>query len=125
MKIDWLVLVRDMLIVLTLGSLGTVAVTFALGGLTPYVQLGVAFLMIAIGFAISGWLKGAGRFKHLSLVAVGVWLVALLDTWLRAPERYPPIGAGLVIIVLAMLVGGAASLAFRRSPAAATPPSAD
>ena len=125
MKIDWLVLLRDILLVLTLGSLGTVAITIALGGLDPYVQLGVAFAMLAIGFAISGWLKGAGRFKHLSLVALGVWLVALLDTWLRAPERYPPIAAVFVAILLAMLVGGAASLAFRRSPAAATPPSTE
>lgn len=121
MKIDWYTLLRDIVIVVLLGTMGTLAIGAVLGGLTHFGQLGVAVSMLTVGFTISGCLKGAGRFLHLALVAFGVWLVVLVDGWVRAPERLPSIVVGLLIVLAAMLVGGVLSLAIRRSPPAPTP----
>lgn len=123
MKIDWFVLVRDILIVTVLGGLGTLAISLFLVGSPAWTQLVAAFVMLTAGFAISGSLKGAGRFKHLPLVALGVWCVNLLDTWRQGAENLLDAALqGAILIPVAMLIGGALSLAIRRSPPVPAPP---
>ena len=114
MKIDWLVVLRDVLMVVVLGTLGTLAVSVFLIGSAQWTQYLAVFALLTAGFAISGSLKGDGRFKHLPLVALGVWCVNMLDSALRAPERLPATAYALVIVLAAMLVGGVLSLAIKR-----------
>lgn len=119
MKIDWFTLVRDILIVVVLGALGTLAVSVLVGGMSPLIQIAVVFVMLTAGFTLCGCLKGAGRFRHLSLVAVGAVAVTLLDGLLREPARATStLIVSSVVVSVAMLVGGALSLAIRsREPA--------
>ncbi len=123
MKIDWLVVLRDTLMVVVLASLGTLGISVFLLGSPMWTGYLAAMIMLIGGFTISGSLKGAGRFTHLSIVAVGVWVVALLNGWLREPERIPAtVVVGLPIIFLAMLAGGLISLVIRKSTAPSAPP---
>lgn len=130
MKIDWLAVLRDTLIVTVLGTFGTLGVSLATGGLTARSQLITAFVMLSAGFALSGCLAGAGRFKHLPGVAVGVWVLRLIDGLIRESDRMAGITVGIVFVLVAMLVGGAVSLAIvkpgaKTAPAAADPPAQD
>lgn len=123
MKIDWIMVLRDVLIVAVLGTLGTLGVTLLLGSTTGRTQFAVALGMLTIGFALSGSLKGRGRFKHLAVVGLGVWLVVLLDAVVRASERLPGIlVVGTLSVALAMAIGGALSLVIRREAPTESPP---
>ena len=99
LKIDWLAALRDVVIVALLGALGTRAITSLVGGTTALTQLLVAFVLLTVGFTISGCLKGPGRFKHLAVVGGGVWLLRIVDALVREPERLP---AFLVIGTVSM-----------------------
>ena len=118
MKIDWLAVLRDILMVAVLATLGTLGFSVLLLGRPQWTQYLVVFALLTIGFTISGSLKGAGRFKHLAIVALGVWCVNLLDSAVRAPERLPATASAIVIVFVAMLAGGAISLVVKRPGAA-------
>ena len=118
MKIDWLAVLRDILMVAVLATLGTLGFSVLLLGRPQWTQYLVVFALLTIGFTISGSLKGAGRFKHLAIVALGVWCVNLLDSAVRAPERLPATASAIVMVFVAMLAGGAISLAVKRPGAA-------
>jgi hypothetical protein len=125
LKINWFSVSRDILIVAVLGTFGTLAVTMVAGGLTDRSQLITAFVMLSAGFAISGSLAGADRFKQLPLVAVGAWAVRLVDGLIRQSEQIASITVGILFMLVAMLVGGAISLAIVRPGAASEPPAQD
>jgi hypothetical protein len=118
LKIDWLTVLRDILMVVVLGALGTLGISVFLIGSAQWTQYLAVFALLTIGFAISGALKGAGRFKHLPIVALGVWCVNMLDSAVRAPERLPVTAAFIAVVFVAMLAGGALSLAVKRPGAA-------
>jgi len=64
-----------------------------------------------IGFTISGCLVRVERFKHLTIVAVGVWLAGLVNVVFMGF----PIGqwvAGIFLAFLMMGIGGAVSFLF-------------
>ena len=123
MKIDWLVVLRDVLLVASLGALGTILILALLGGAGPGIQFLLAFVMLSVGFTISGCLRGTGRMRHLSIVALGVLLVVLLDGVLRQPERVPGIlVVGTLTTLVAMLTGAGLSLVFRRSSSESASP---
>ena len=142
MKFNWLTVLRDVLMVLVIGTFGTLLVDFLVGG-TPGLPVGAprlgdpgglqgeavlpgqVFLMIfmlTVGFCISGCLARQGRFKHLAVVALGVWLLRLAEGVIRRPDYIPSMVLGLGIVLVAMLVGGLLSLAIVRPGDAAAPP---
>ena len=125
MKINWFTILRDALIVSVLGSFGTLAVSFAMGGLSVRSQLVTAFVMLSAGFAISGVLAGGSRFKQLPLVALGVWVLRLVEGLVRQSEHMAGITVGIVFVLVAMLLGGAVSLAIAKPGAAPSPPAPD
>jgi hypothetical protein len=117
-KIDWLTVLRDILMVVVLGALGTLGISMFLIGSAQWTQYLTVFVLLTIGFAISGALKGAGRFKHLPIVALGVWCVNMLDSAVREPERLPATASAIAIVFVAMLTGGLVSFAIKRPGAA-------
>ncbi len=125
MKVDWLTVGRDVLLILVLVFLLVTGLVRVMDGLDLNVAFGVVFLALTIGFGISGCLSPKARFSHLPVVAVGVWLVGTL---LNATTRGFPIeivwqmGLQSVLPVLgSMLLGGALSLAVVKTPAAGVP----
>ena len=128
MKIDWFIVARDVLMILVLlfvvmaGTMSTVPITFSTAAT-------LVFLCLTLGFCIAGCLKREGRFAHLAIVAVGVWLLASV---VNSATRGVPTGAWLqlalgavVPVAGAMLVGGALSLVFVKSTPPGNPPPQD
>jgi hypothetical protein len=122
MKIEWRTVLRDALGVLLLGFLGAL-VGGALGGeANVSFQAPSAIVLMAAGFCVSGCLVKRARFKHLVLVAIGVWLIGTISSAISAGE--PPVLslASVVQIFTAMLLGWLISLAVVRPPPSAEPP---
>lgn len=121
MKLNWLIVLRDVLMVLVIGTFGTLLLKFLVHGLG---ELALAVVMLSVGFCISGCLVREGRFKHLLVVALGVWLLRLGMGLISRPDYAPSMLIGLVIVFVAMLVGGLLSFAFvRPGPGPSPPPS--
>ena len=125
MKINWFAVARDVLMVHVLVLVGTLALTalatLLTDGITGGTQLLISMVLMAGAFCLSGCLAGPSRFKHLPLVALGVWLVRVADGLIRQAENLPGMVVGIVVVLVAMLVGGAASLAIKRGPAPSPP----
>jgi hypothetical protein len=122
MKIDWRSVLRDVLGVLLLWFLGGL-VGRAIGGEANggFQAVSVIVLMTA-GFCVSGCLAKRARFKHLALVAVGVWLISTIVAASSAGGPFVWSLGDFALIVAAMLLGGLISLAIVRPPPAAEPP---
>ena len=122
MKIDWRSVLRDALAVLLLGFLGG-WVGAAIGGdASRGIRIASTIVMMTAGFCLSGCLAKRARFKHLTLVAVGVWLIGTIVSAISADGSFVLSLSDIGWIVVAMLLGGLVSLAIVRSPPAAEPP---
>lgn len=125
MKVDWLTLGRDVLMILVLLFLLVVGLARATGGLDLNAAFGAGFVAMTIGFAVSGCLSPKARFKHLPFVAAGVWLLGtLLNTLTRGfpIEAVWQMGLQSVLPVFgSMLLGGALSLAIVKTPESGVP----
>jgi hypothetical protein len=122
MKIEWRSVLRDALGVLLIGSLGG----WAGGALSDEpngaVPSASAVVLMTVGFCVSGCLAKQARFKHLALVAMGVWLIGTILKLISPDGSLVQLLAALPQIFLAMLLGGLVSLAIVRPPPAAEPP---
>ena len=68
-----------------------------------------------VGFAISGCLAKVQRFKHLLMVAVGLWLVSFVNVAMGlTPVQFWAVG--FLLILLMMGLGGGLSYLFVRTP---------
>jgi hypothetical protein len=122
MKIDWVVVLRDVLIVLVVSGLGLFMVNAALsGGGSEGALTIVRIVLMGVGFCISGCLVKQTRFRHLGIVAIGVWFGTALNL-IGTDRTLAHWILGLIPILLAMLLGGAVSLAIVRKPPAAPTP---
>jgi len=122
MKIDWRSVLRDALGVLLLGFLGGWAGAGLSGDPNGGVPTALAVVMMTVGFCVSGCLAKRARFKHLTLVAVGVWLIGTILKVISPDGSFVLSLAALTQIFVAMLLGGLISLAIVRPPPAAEPP---
>ena len=124
MKIEWRIVLRDALGVLLIGFLGG-WVGGALGGEAHggFQAVSVIVLMTA-GFCVSGCLAKRARFKHLSLVAVGVWLIGTIVSAISADGSLIWSLGDLALVLVAMLLGGLISLAVVKPPPVPVPPAA-
>ncbi|KPJ65920.1 MAG: hypothetical protein AMJ43_09720 [Coxiella sp. DG_40] len=76
MKIKWLRVVRDVAIVTVFFGIGGFIVGYATQGQWTKDALFIAASMLGIlGFCLCGCLTVENRWKHLVVVATGVWLV--------------------------------------------------
>jgi hypothetical protein len=120
MKVDWLTVTRDVLLILVVLFLIVAGLAYAVGGLDLNAAFGAGFLAMTIGFLASGCLSPKARFSHLPFVAVGVWLLGtILNTITRGfpIEAVWQMGLRSVLPVLgSMLLGGALSLAIVKTP---------
>jgi hypothetical protein len=109
--------IRDIVIITVLTFIGGFIVGFSGGAKNPQMfAIAVAvsnFLMGIIGFIISGCLARHDRWRHLTYVAVGVWLAGLINVvffgfsfglWILS----------IVFIAIMMGTGGAISYIFKR-----------
>jgi hypothetical protein len=71
-------------------------------------------ILAIIGFTISGCLASPRRWRHLSWVAFGVWLVHFKNVLFFDFSIRQWVGGGLIIAVM-MCVGGGLSYVFKRN----------
>jgi hypothetical protein len=123
MKVDWLTVGRDVLMILVLLFLMVAGLARLTGGLDLNAAFGAGFIAMTIGFLASGCLSPKARFSHLPFVAIGVWL---LGSVLNAFTRGFPIEAvwqmglqSVLPVLCSMLLGGALSLAIVKTPESA------
>ena len=115
----WGIVIRDVLIIFVLTAVGGFLIGFfsAQAGISASVAL-VGMSNIAtsvIGFAISGALTRADRLRHLLVVALGVWLLSLVNLAIGVSVVQWILG-GLVILLACGIGGGIAALLFRPQP---------
>ena len=125
MNLDWKPLARDIGIVWVAMNLGGLVVGFAGGILLgpnaimdPRVQLSISFSSFVfgiVGFTIAGALVKISRFKHLLIVAVGVWLISA-PALLVAPLTLQQWLWALPFNTVVALIGGSLSFLFVRAP---------
>jgi len=122
MGIRWLPVLRNALAIVIVRSLLKAALEAAgtgEGGLAL-----VDFGVLALAGCAVGCLAPAGRFATIAATAVGAWIVTLAIAGVSGVA----LGAGPALLwlvsptLLAMLLGGALSLAIVRAPGAGPPP---
>jgi len=117
MQIRWLDVLRDALAIVIAGALLRLA-TFGADFSDPAMG-GLVLGLFAVGFCVAGCLSPRRRFTHLGLVAFATWLILALNGVITGSADSPAAYILLLInpTLLAMLVGGVASLAIVRRPA--------
>ena len=126
MHIRWAALIRDVSIVFGLvlaSSFAAAQIIQAMGAEVTAGVIGLSnFFWGTVGFTISGCLARVQRFKHLLMVAVGLWLVSFVNVAMGLTPLLTQV-AGLLLILLMMGLGGGLSYLFVQAPSAesATP----
>jgi hypothetical protein len=111
--------IRDVIIVAVLTAIGGSIVGLASGRAdmsSPRFVLGLAasnILLGSVGFVIVGYLAKGNRWRHLAHVAVGVWLVGLLNVMVGMIS-FGQWFFSVFFVALIMGVGGGLSFAFKR-----------
>jgi len=126
MPIRWIAVARDVSIVVGLvmvSSFAAAQIIQAMGEEVTALPIGLSnFFWGTVGFAISGSLARVQRFKHLLIVAVGLWLVSFVNVAMGLTPL--PIWAAGFLLVLAMMgLGGALSYLFVGTPQLVQPAS--
>jgi hypothetical protein len=125
-KLDWLKVVRDVLLVLVLSYVVVQLTALASGGLTLSTGVAAVFLALVAGFFFAARQQREGRFAHLAACATGVWLLgSLLNSATRGipVEYWGKLALGALITVgAAALLGGALSRAVAPAAEGERPP---
>ena len=128
MHIRWAALIRDVSIVFGLvvaSSFAAAQIIQAMGAEVTAGVIGLSnFFWGTVGFTISGCLARVQRFKHLLMVAVGLWLVSFVNVAMGLTPLLTRV-AGLLLILLMMGLGGGLSYLFVRTPKIDQLPSSD
>jgi hypothetical protein len=125
MKIDWIAVARDAILVYLLRFLGGLVVSAVIGtgdevaAARNWWDVG----LMAVGFCIVACVTRTHRFRHLVPVALAVWLLAGIDLYRSGAGSIATWLVYLVWTPLAMLVGGGASFLIVRERST-EPPSA-
>ena len=126
MRIRWSALIRDVSIVVGLvlaSSFAAAQIIQAMGEEVTALVIGLSnFFWGTVGFTISGCLAKTERFKHLFMVAVGLWLVSFVNVVMGlTPVQFWAVG--FLLVLLMMGLGGGLSYLFVRTPQEEQPPS--
>jgi len=114
-------IIRDVVIVWVLTAMGGFVAGVATGGPQRDAQrfmLAIAasnLLLGTVGFTIAGCLAPHGRWRHLCVVAVGVWIAGLINVAFFGVTILQWIGS-LIFVAVITGVGGALSHVFKRDP---------
>lgn len=121
MPIRWSALIRDVSIVFGLvlaSSFAAAQIVQAMGEEVTPLVIGLSNIFWGtVGFTISGCLARVQRFKHLFLVAIGLWLVSFVNV-AAGLTRLPVWAVGFLLILAMMGLGGGLSYLFVRTPQA-------
>ena len=126
MPINWIAVARDVSIVVGLvlvSSFAAAQIIQATGEEVTALVIGLSnFFWGTVGFTISGCLARIQRFKHLFIVAIGLWFVSFVNVamGLTPVQMW---AAGFLLILLMMGLGGGLSYLFVRTPQAEPPAS--
>jgi hypothetical protein len=128
MNIRWFALIRDVSIVFGLvlaSSFAAVLIIQAMGGEVTPLIIGLSNIFWGtVGFTISGCLARVQRFKHLFMVAIGLWLLSFVNVAMGLTPLPAWVG-GFLLILLMMGMGGGLSYLFVRTPKIDQLPSSD
>ncbi len=124
MAIEWKGVARDVGIVFMLTFLGGLVVGFTAsltGAETNITAIALSNIVFGtVGFTISGCIVKLNRFKHLSQVALGVWLLSLINVAFGLVDIQQWL-ASILSVLLMMGLGGGLSYLFVRTPPAEQP----
>ena len=128
MPLNFIAIARDVSIVFGLVLASSFAAAQIIQAMGEEVTAGVIglsnFFWGTVGFTISGCLARVQRFKHLLMVAVGLWLVSFVNVAMGLTPLLMQV-AGLLLILLMMGLGGGLSYLFVRTPKIDQLPSSD
>ncbi len=117
MKIKWLRVVRDVVILTIMFAIGGFIAGLARGAMpTKGAMFVSSLLMGTIGFCLCGCLTIENRWKHLFIVAVGVWLINCLPYLPNLPVSLLAYVLNVSIIFIPMIIGGAISVVLVKAP---------
>ncbi len=125
MPFNFIAIARDVSIVFGLvvaSSFAAAQIIQAMGGEVTPLVIGLSNIFWGtVGFTISGCLAKVQRFKHLFLVALGLWLLSFVNVamGLTPPQVW---AAGSLLILAMMGMGGGLSYLIVKTPPAAEPP---
>jgi hypothetical protein len=124
MHIRWIAVARDVSIVVGLvlaSSFAAAQIIQAMGEEVTALVIGLSnFFWGTVGFTISGCLAKTERFKHLFIVAIGLWLVSFVNVVMGlTPVQFWAVG--FLLVLLMMGLGGGLSYLFVRTPQAESP----
>ena len=119
MGIRWLCVIRDVVIVTFFTMVGGF---IFIGGLTSqgeYMKVSMAvaaFLLPILGFCLCGCLTIENRWKHLFIVASGVWVIYM--SYYLLPQKFSMLDwvFSILNIFIPMAIGGAFSLILVKAP---------
>ena len=116
MKIKWLRVVRDVAIVTVFFGIGGFIVGYATQGQWTKDALFIAASMLGIlGFCLCGCLTIENRWKHLFIVALGVWLINCLPLLPTLPFSVLAWVLNVSVIFFPMVIGGSISSVLARA----------
>lgn len=115
MQIKWLRVVRDVVIVTVFLFIGGFIVGHA-GTVTKEKLAVSSFLLGILGFCLCGCLTIENRWKHLLIVALGVWLINCLLFLPSLPFSVLAWVLNVGIIFVPMVIGGALSSVLAIAP---------
>jgi len=114
-NIKWGSVIRDVVIIWILTALGGFVVGVT-GAPDDNLMTGIAFANIIfgiVGFTISGGMAKINRWRHLFIVAIGVWLVGIINVFIM-PVTIISWFFGFIFIAFMMVIGGGLSYLFVR-----------
>jgi len=115
MKIKWLRVVRDAVIVTVFLVIGGFIVGST--GIVTIQSLTVSSLFLGtLGFCLCGCLTIENRWKHLFILALGVWLINCLPQLPSLPFSVLAWVLNVGIVFVPMIIGGALSSGLARTP---------
>jgi hypothetical protein len=112
-------IIRDVIIIWVLTSMGGFVIGFALAGLPDAKTREVGayavanFLFGTLGFTIAGYLAPPRKWRHLGVVAIGVWFTSLINVMFFRTSIPQWIG-GAIFLAIIMVLGGALSNFLKR-----------
>ena len=119
MPINWIAVARDVSIVFGLvlaSSFAAAQIVQAMGAEVTPLVIGLSNIFWGtVGFPISGCLTTVQRFKHLFIVAIGLWLVSFVNVAMGLTPL-PVWAVGFLLILVMMGLGGGLSYLFVRTP---------
>lgn len=115
MKIKWLRVVRDVIIVTVFLVIGGIIVG-STGIMTKRTMLVSSLFLSTLGFCLCGCLTIENRWKHLFIVALGVWLINCLPLLPTLPFSVLAWVLNVSVIFVPMVIGGSISSVLARAP---------